>query len=53
MSQYCTCPDWEACGCTESYSGEDPHCQNCCQSLSPEQVKESVDRGDILQPKDL
>lgn len=39
---YCTCDDWEPCGC-----GNQPpyHCMYCCEELTPEQLEEAKSMG--------
>lgn len=36
VEEFCTCPDWEPCGCGNQQDG--PHCMYCVQPLSPAQI---------------
>jgi hypothetical protein len=36
VEEFCTCPDWEPCGCGNQEDG--PHCVYCAHPLSPGQL---------------
>jgi hypothetical protein len=46
--EFCSCPDWEPCGC-----GNQPpyHCMWCCHELTEEQVTAAKKRGFYSQEK--